>query len=92
MEREIINPWTWQDDFGFVQANSLAGVQQVVVCSGQTSVDDDGVPVHANDMDAQAMKALDNLETVLSEGGFALSDVVRLNYYVTDVGAFRAAT
>lgn len=21
MDRNIINPWTWQDDFGFVQAN-----------------------------------------------------------------------
>ena len=33
------------------------------------------------------MQALDNLETVLGEAGLDLSDVVRLNYYTTDVDA-----
>lgn len=42
-------------------------------------------------MGAQVGQALDNLETVLGEAGFALADVVRLNYYVTDVDAFVAA-
>ena len=39
-------------------------------------------------MGAQVAQALDNLDTVLSEAGFVLADVVRLNYYVTDVDAF----
>ena len=42
-------------------------------------------------MPAQALQAVDNLEAVLREGGYELSDVVRLNYYVTDVDAFVAA-
>jgi len=25
MERRIINPWTWQDALGFVQANDVSG-------------------------------------------------------------------
>jgi hypothetical protein len=25
MKREIVNPWTWQDSRGFVQANVLSG-------------------------------------------------------------------
>ncbi len=88
MERRIINPWTWQDQFGFVQANVASGAERVVLCSGQTSVAADGQPLHEGDMGAQVAQALDNLETVLSEAGFALADVVRLNYYVTDVDAF----
>jgi hypothetical protein len=24
MERRIVNPWTWQDQFGYVQANERA--------------------------------------------------------------------
>jgi enamine deaminase RidA (YjgF/YER057c/UK114 family) len=91
MERRIVNPWTWQDQFGFVQGNELSGVERVVVCSGQTSVDAEGQPLHEGDMGAQVGQALDNLERVLSEAGFALADVVRLNYYVTDVDAFVAA-
>jgi len=63
----------------------------VLVCSGQTSVDDEGNLVHAGDMAGQLNKALDNLETVLGQAGLGLSDVVRLNYYVTDVDAFLEA-
>ena len=87
MERRIVNPWTWQDAFGFVQANELRGVQRALVCAGQTSVDAEGRPVHPGDMAAQLGQALDNLETVLGQAGFTLADVVRLNYYTTDVDA-----
>jgi enamine deaminase RidA (YjgF/YER057c/UK114 family) len=88
MERRIINPWTWQDAMGFVQANDVSGVKRTLVCSGQTSVDGNGAPMHAGDMAAQVRQALANLETVLAQGGFQLSDVVRLTYYTTDVDRF----
>lgn len=91
MERQIINPWTWQDRFGFVQAHSVTGAERAIYCAGQTSVDADGNPVHEGDMAAQLGRALDNLEVVLRESGCELADVVRLNYYVTDVDAFFAA-
>jgi enamine deaminase RidA (YjgF/YER057c/UK114 family) len=42
-------------------------------------------------MEAQAMQALDNLDTVVREAGFELSDIARLNVYVTDVEAYREA-
>ncbi len=88
MERRIVNPWTWQDQLGYVQANEVGGVERVLVCAGQTSVDADGQPLHEGDMGAQVGQALDNLEAVLGEAGFALADVVRMNFFVTDVDAF----
>ena len=88
MERRVINPWTWQDAFGFVQANEVSGAQRTLVCAGQTSVDDKGAPLHRGDMGAQIKQALANLEVVLKAGGFAISDVVRVTYYTTDVDAF----
>ena len=91
MERKVINPWTWQDSLGFVQANEITGAERVLICSGQTSVDPDGNPVHPGDMTAQLSLALDNLEAVLKQAGFKLSDVVRLNAYTTDVDAFFGA-
>src|SRR5436190_23502790 len=91
MEKRVINPWTWQDQFGFVQANEVTGAERVLYCAGQTSVDADGKPLHEGDMEAQALQALDNLETVLKEAGYGLSDIVRLNTYVTDVDSYRAA-
>jgi enamine deaminase RidA (YjgF/YER057c/UK114 family) len=88
MERRIVNPWTWQDQFGFVQGHELTGAQRVLYCAGQTSVDADGAPLHEGDMTAQIQQAIDNVETILREAGFTLADVVRLNYFVTDVDAF----
>jgi enamine deaminase RidA (YjgF/YER057c/UK114 family) len=90
MERQVVNPWTWQDAFGFVQANKVSGVDRFVFCAGQTSVDAEGRPLHSGDMKAQITQALDNLETVLRDAGMNLSDVVRLNYYTIDVDGFIA--
>lgn len=88
MQRRVINPWTWQDNFGFSQAVETTGAQRILFCAGQTSNDADGNPVHVGDMRGQISQALDNLETVLAESGFALSDIVRLNMYTTDVDLF----
>jgi enamine deaminase RidA (YjgF/YER057c/UK114 family) len=92
MERRIVNPWTWQDQFGFVQANETSGAERQLLCAGQTSVDANGEPLHEGDMGAQIGQALDNVETVLGEAGYALGDVVRLNFFVTDVDAFFQAS
>mgnify|MGYP001334337574 FL=1 len=51
-------------------------------------MDDDGAPVHPSGKGPRVMKASDNLETVLNDAGFTLSDVVRLNYFVTDIDGF----
>ena len=90
MQRTAVNPWQWSLQFGFNQAESVEGHQRVLVCSGQTSVDAQGAPQHAGDMAAQIGLALDNVATVLSEGGMGLTDVVRLNMYTTDVDDFIA--
>jgi enamine deaminase RidA (YjgF/YER057c/UK114 family) len=84
-DRRIINPWGWQDAYGFVQANEVSDTQRVLYCAGQVSVDGEGNPLHPGDMGAQIAQSLDNLETVLDNAGFEMSDVVRLNFYTTDV-------
>jgi enamine deaminase RidA (YjgF/YER057c/UK114 family) len=88
MERRAINPWTWQDAMGFSQAMELGQAKRTLLCSGQTSVDANGAPLHAGDMAGQLRQAIANLEAVLQAGGFDLTDVVRLNYYTTDIAAF----
>jgi enamine deaminase RidA (YjgF/YER057c/UK114 family) len=92
MERRIINPWSWQDQFGYVQANEVRGMERVLMCSGQGAVDAAGRPLHPGDMQAQLAAALDNLETVLQAAGFTLADVVRMNVYTTDIDQFFAAS
>lgn len=90
-ERTPFNPWTWQDRLGFSQGIEVRGGHRVVYCAGQTSVDRSGTPVYARDMAKQINQALDNLETVLKSTGLTLADVVRLNYYTTDMNALANA-
>jgi enamine deaminase RidA (YjgF/YER057c/UK114 family) len=90
-ETKAVNPWQWQDQFGFSQAMDVRGAKRVLYCAGQTSVDANGDPLHAGDMAAQMTQALDNLETVLGQAGLTLANVVRLNYYTRDVAVFLQA-
>lgn len=88
MAQRKVNPWKWQDQFAFSQAVEVSGATRTLYCAGQTSVDGEGQPMHAGNMSAQVDQAFQNLATVLEAAGFALSDVVRLNYYTTDVDRF----
>lgn len=80
-----VNPWDWADKYGFSQAVEVTGANRTLYCAGQTSVDAEGNPLHAGNMEAQLALAFDNLEAVLAKAGMTLANVVRLNYYVTDV-------
>jgi enamine deaminase RidA (YjgF/YER057c/UK114 family) len=88
MERTPVNPWPWSLEFGFSQGELVEGNTRTLFCSGQTSADAEGRPQHAGEMAAQIGLALDNLEAVLAGAGMTLSNVVRLNFYTTDVDAF----
>ncbi|MEP7314945.1 MAG: RidA family protein [Pseudomonadota bacterium] len=87
-----INPWSWQDQYGFSQGVEVTGQQRVLVCSGQTSVDNEGRPLHPGDMAAQLTAALDNLQQLLAHAGMGFDNIVRLNYYTTDVSAYLQAS
>ena len=53
MKKNEINPWRWQEPYGFVHANQLVGAPRLLLCSGQSSLDDDGNPIHLGDMAGQ---------------------------------------
>lgn len=85
MERSAVNPWPWSLNLGYNQAEVVSGAERQLICAGQTSVDENGGVQHAEDMRAQIVLALDNLEAVLAGAGMGLGDVVRLGIYATDV-------
>jgi enamine deaminase RidA (YjgF/YER057c/UK114 family) len=92
VDQRKINPWKWQDRYAFSQGIEVTNARSVLYCAGQASVDDQGNPVHAGDMRKQLDQAFRNLETVLEASGYGLANVVRLNYYTTDVDAFLGAS
>ncbi len=91
MGQRNINPWKWQDALAFSQAVEVSNATRTLYVAGQASVDERGAAVHVGDMRKQMEQAFRNLETVLHAAGFTLANVVRLNYYTTDMDAFFAA-
>jgi enamine deaminase RidA (YjgF/YER057c/UK114 family) len=85
MTRTEVNPWEWSKAFGFSQAVEVRGAERVLICSGQTGIAADGSPPANSNMGEQVKKAFENLGVVLQTAGLAASDVVRVNYYTTDV-------
>ncbi len=91
MDKKIINPWTWQDQYGFVQANKIKNANQMLFCAGIVSVDKDGNMLHPGDMAKQIDQIFDNIEILFKQAEVKLYDVVKFTYYTTDVTAFIGA-
>ncbi|MDH3538701.1 MAG: RidA family protein [Acidimicrobiia bacterium] len=87
MERRVINPWTWQEQFGFNHGHEVTGAQRTLYLAGQVSLDDEGKVVFDGNMAGQINKSIDNIEAVLEAAGMTPADIVRLNIYTTDVDA-----
>ena len=88
MERRIIDPWTWQEEYGFHQGHEVVNATRTLYLSGQTSLDGDGNPVCVGDMAGQIRQVIDNIEAVLAEADMSLSDIVRINIFTTDMDLF----
>lgn len=86
MEKQIINPWNWQDARSYVQAVEVKNVTGTLYVSGQTAIDDNGVSSDA-DMGNQLLMAIKNLEKVILTAGYELKNIVRLNIYTTDASS-----
>jgi enamine deaminase RidA (YjgF/YER057c/UK114 family) len=71
----------------FPHAVSVAGARTIYV-SGQLAMDKDGNLVGPGDMKAQFVQVGENIKAVLAQAGAGLEDIVKMNTYVTDLGAF----
>ena len=89
-ERTAVNPWFWSVNFGFNQGELVEGATRTLYSAGQTSVDENGAPQHIGDMAGQIALAADNLDAVLRAADMTYANLVRLNFYTTDVGSYLA--
>ncbi|MVM35058.1 RidA family protein [Spirosoma sp. HMF4905] len=90
MNITTINPWQWQNNFGYAQAVEIKNNQGTLYCSGQAAMDADGNPVGGN-MAEQLQLSLQNLEQVIQQAGYQPGNIVRLNFYTTSIPDFFAA-
>jgi reactive intermediate/imine deaminase len=63
-------------------------IGDLVLLSGQASIDENGNLVGAGDFDAQAEQVFKNLKRVLEAAGSSLDNVVKVNIYLTDMSHF----
>lgn len=82
MKKRVINPWTWQKERSYHQAIEVLNPTATLYVSGQAAINDKGVSSKA-DMATQLIIAINNLEHVILEAGFATENIVKLNVYAT---------
>ncbi|ADB29965.1 Endoribonuclease L-PSP [Kribbella flavida DSM 17836] len=63
----------------------VTGPGRWVAIAGQVALDDTGSVVGAGDPEAQARQVFANLDACLQAAGASFADVVKLNFYVTDI-------
>jgi enamine deaminase RidA (YjgF/YER057c/UK114 family) len=89
VEKRQVNPWSWQDRFGYSQAWRVDGAESTVYLAGQGPISADGELVGEGDFAAQVRQTFANIRTVLEHADASLDAVVKLNVYLTDIGQLR---
>ena len=88
MERRVINPWTWSQNFGYHQGHEVTGAERTLWISGQTSTDGDGTVINVGDMGGQVRQAVENVKAVLASADMTAADLVRIQVLTTDMDLF----
>jgi reactive intermediate/imine deaminase len=84
-EKRFLSPDTMPPPFGYSHVvDAPAG--RIIFISGQVPLDRDGELVGEGDFEAQTRQVFANLSAALEAAGAAWDDVVKLNYFLTDVG------
>jgi enamine deaminase RidA (YjgF/YER057c/UK114 family) len=73
---------------GYTQV--VTGTGRLVAVSGQVALDADGKIVGEGDPAAQARQVFENLRRCLAAAEATFADVIKLSYYVTDIGLLPA--
>ena len=80
--RQISSGGPWEATAGYSRAVVVGDTCWV---AGTTDAGPDGRSTHPGDIGAQTAATLQIIETALREAGFALTDVVRIRMFVTDM-------
>jgi enamine deaminase RidA (YjgF/YER057c/UK114 family) len=80
-----VNPPTLNKPNGYTHVVIATGSRTIFI-AGQTATDKNGNVIGKGDFRAQATQVFENLKSALAAAGASFSDVVKLNYYVLDMG------
>ena len=87
----FINPSSVSTPKGYSQAVTIdLGKSTMLILSGQVAFDKDGQLVGKGDIAAQIQQVFTNIKNIVEATGGSMKDVVKLNYYMTDVSQVQA--
>ncbi|HEV8559621.1 MAG TPA: RidA family protein [Actinophytocola sp.] len=66
-------------------AHAVTGTGRIVALAGQLPLAPDGTFVGAGDPEAQARQMFENLRNCLAAAGATFANLIRLNYFLTDI-------
>jgi len=84
-ERRFLNPEALAAPAGYTHVVD-APATRIVYVSGQVALDAEGRLVGEGDFEAQTRQVFENLTRALEAAGASWADVVKLTYFVRDVG------
>ena len=87
--KKVIAPKKVHRPFGYAHAIQI---DKILYISGQIPLDMDMNVVGKNDMAAQTEQVYGNLKKVLEDAGGAMTNIVMLNIYCTDIERFDKET
>ena len=83
-----LNP-TYQYGVTFERGTTVSyGDRRHLLISGTASINNRGEVVHVGDIEAQTHRMLENIETLLREGGATLNDIAQAIIYLRDVADY----
>ena len=89
MNKNLISPQSLPPPSGYTPGVLTSG-GRLLFLAGQIGMDAAGVMADPGDMLGQFRQCLANLQVVVEAAGGAMTDIVKLTFYVTDKAAYRA--
>ena len=85
MQKTQLNPWSWQDQYGYSQGWRVDHAESVVFIAGQIALSPDGQLVGEGDFEAQCRQVFENIATVLERAGATFDAIVKVTVYMPDI-------
>jgi 2-iminobutanoate/2-iminopropanoate deaminase len=73
----------------FSHVVKVSGASTLIFTSTITSLDEDWNVIGGDDIRAQTRKTIENLKIALAEAGATIRDVVKVNWYLTNIEHFQ---
>ena len=86
---EQLNPFGFNAFGHYSQGVKIdLGTKTMIITAGQIALDDDGKPVAPGDFTAQTRFIFGRIQQVLEAAGAGINDVVKAQFFITDVSKY----